>query len=303
MIRYIVVLSILLFSFNLPELQADETSLLPNQYQLVSMEGSVVAVDMIELSEEETALNPHPVLFQKSDEKESFFKILVKQKNKEVSALWRPISYSSFLVPAAFEWVNPFRSSGKTDDFLGNLQDHLEDHFGYGIGIYGVYDDNIFLTPRDKTSDYIMALRQTLYLEYPMDPFYWEASYGVNLNFYGQADETTDFQQVYTRLSYFPIDKISFGVSNYFQKIGDSDIGSATGDQVIRTGYIFNTARTEFEYELSERVFLKSSWNYDMFDFDFNSFFINRDEHSIDFQIKEYGYWNKSIDTYLGYRF
>jgi len=215
---------------------------------------------------------------------------------KSHSALFA-LSKPTFFDHVDREIVDPFRSMDNFKDFLARIVDHLD----FRVGVFGEYNDNIFLTPSDKTSDHILSLFQVLHIKYPMDTFYWEAMYGVNLNIYGQGDETTDTQNAYMRLSYLPFDELSFGVSDNFVKVGDSEIATSIGDQTVSAGFLTNNFRTDVEAEIWTNGFFEIFWNYEAIDFDENDFFIDRDVHTIDTRLKHQ--WHPLLSNHLGYRF
>jgi len=309
----------LLFCFCISTpLHAEQTKLLP-EIQLLMMGNTLVAIDDVALFEptdsndsirQQAELLEREILRRKLAESNDQTKELpvftaqpLKGFKKSQSGPSSPV-LSALSQPTLFdhidqEIIDPFRSGDNFENFLTRIANHMK----YNVGLFGEYNDNIFLTPDDKESDFITSLNQSLAIEYPMDNFYLEAIYNVILNFYGQGDETADIQTANFNLSYYPFDVLSFGVSDQFVKVGDTNIASDIGDQTISAGYLSNNLRPEVEIELWENGFFQMFWNYEHIDFstEESSFFIDRDVHTLDVRLKHR--WDTIISNYLGYRY
>lgn len=300
---------IALFFICIPTLQAEETTPLPD-LQFVRMGNTLVAVDQVPLLTDVDATLPQEArvlereiqLRKLAESQTQDLPQLVSQplpETQKTESSRAALSHQSFFEDFDQEIVDPFRSAENFDNFLTRVLDFLD----YNIAVYGEYDDNVFLVPDNKTSDFKTVLNQSLEIQYPMDKFYFEVLYAVNLDFYGRADETVDTQNANFRLSYYPFNKLSLAVSDQFVKAGNSTIATSIGDQTLALGFITNDVRTELEYELWEEGFFEMYWNYARVNFsnDNTKRFINRDVHTIDARLKQR--ITPVFSNYMGYRF
>lgn len=271
----IAVIRGVLFSFLLvPSLFAEGISPKPD-IQLIMVGETFAAVDNWELLSEEVLVQSKPTL--------------------PLSVL----SHHSFFDALDQEIIDPFRSAENFDNLLTRLADFLD----YNVGLFGEYDDNVFLTPDGKVSDNKVVLNQSLQIRYPIDKFYFELLYAVNLDFFAKLDELVASQRVDFGLSYYPFEKLSLGISNQFSKVGDSRIATNVGDQTLTLGQVTNTIRSEFEYELWENGFFEFFWKYDYIHFSSDEIrqFINRDVHTLNARLRHR--LIPTISNYLGYQF
>jgi len=311
---------ILVLSFfspvSLPTVYAEESAPLP-EIQLAMIGNALVAIDNTplpimevagkDLITQEARELEREILFRKLAESQSepergspVFSKTIPQLEKSKSTQSNPslsaLSHNTFFDDFDQEVIDPFRSMDNFENFMARVFGHLE----YSAALFGEYDDNIFLTPSDKESDFITSLYQYFLVQYPMDKFYLEALYAATLSFYGQADETLDTQQAGFTLSYYPFDKLSVGVTDRFVKVGDSDIATNIGDQVLRNGFITNNVRTQAEYEIWKNGVFQIFHNYERIDFS-DGLAINRDVHTLNALLKHY--YTHLFSNTLGYRF
>jgi len=305
--------------YPLPTVHAEESAPLP-EIQLAMIGNALVAIDNTPLpimevagkdliTQEARALE-REILFRKLAESQSepergspVFSKTIPQLEKSNSTKTNPslsaLSHNTLFDDFDREVVDPFRSMDNFENFMTRLLDHLE----YNIGLYGEYDDNIFLTPDNKSSDFITHLHQNILIQYPMDDFYLGLLYAANLSFYGKTDEMLDTQNVGFQLSYYPFNHLSVGVADVLVKVGETDVASNFGDRTIRSGYITNSVKTELEYEIWENGAFVMSWVYDLVDFsdDETNDAINRDAHTIDTRLRHR--YSPVFSNHLGYRF
>ncbi len=208
------------------------------------------------------------------------------------------LSQGTFFDHLDQEIIDPFRSPNNFDNFFTRMLDHLD----YKIGVFGEYDDNIFLTPSGKVSDHKVIVSQSFSVQYPMDKFYLELGYGVDLEYYTKMDELIDTQNASGRLSYYPFDKLSLGLSNQVQKVGDSAITTSIGDDTLGLGFLTNNTRVEAKYELWKNGFFETFYNLEHIDFDGedSALFINRNTHTVDFRLRHRFF--PQFSNYFGYR-
>lgn len=296
---------------------AEEASPKPD-IQLVMMGNTLVAVDdtamptfeaptlvdaastlekeimLRKLVENEAEIKEGPLAFSQSNP-EFKKETVVEQADPTRSVL----SQSTFFDHLDEEIVDPFRSPENFDNFLTRMMDFLD----YNVGVFGEYDDNIFLTSSGKTSDFKTVINQSIEIKYPMDKFYLEFGYGVNLEHYGKIDDLVDTQVATAKISYYPFDKLSLGFSNVLQKIGNSSVATSLGDQTLSLGYLTDTLKTEVKYELWKNGFFEIYYGLEHIDFSRNSakIFIDRTVHTVDARLRHR--FNPRFSNYMGYRF
>lgn len=197
------------------------------------------------------------------------------------------------------EVIDPFRSGENFDNFMTRLWHFMD----YNIGIYGEWDDNIFLTDALKVSDWKTIINQSIEIKYPMDKFYLEALYAVNFDIYAKMDELVDTQNASGRLSYYPFDHLTLGVADSVTKVGASKVATNFGDQTLNLGYMTNTLTADAQYELWKNGFFEFTWNFDHIDFNNKNIerFINRDVHSLDTRLKHR--FTPVFSNYFGHRY
>jgi len=273
--------------FSLPEMDVTSEALITQQ--ALELEREIL---LRKLAESQSETKEIPLVLSKSIPQ------LEKLKSTELSPSLSALSHNTFFDDFHQEILDPFHSMDNLNNFFTRLVDYLD----YKVGLYGEYDDNIFLTPSDKESDFKTVLNQSIEIEYPMDKFYFDLLYAANLDFYGQADETIDTQTVGVQLSYFPFNHLSVGVSDQLIKVGNSDIATSIGDQTLSLGYVTNNVRAELEYELWENGFFEIFYNNEHVDFskDDVSVFINRNTNILDVRLKHR--YSPIFSNYLGYR-
>lgn len=307
-----------IFSTFSPKIFAEEVTPRPD-IQLAMIGNTLVAIDEIPLPEfamaaeelitKEALELEREILLRKLAESQSETKEIPlvlsksipqieKSKQTQLNPSLSALSHNTFFDDLDQEIIDPFRSMDNLNNFFTRLVDYLD----YKVGLYGEYDDNIFLTPSDKESDFKTVLNQSIEIEYPLDKFYFDLLYAANLDFYGQADETIDTQNVAVQLSYFPFNHLSLGVSDQLIKVGNSDIATSIGDQTLSLGYVTNNVRTELEYELWENGFFEIFYNNEHVDFSSGdvSIFINRNTNILDVRLKHR--YNPIFSNYMGYR-
>ncbi len=311
-----LVLSLLLFSSN--SLFAEEVSAPKPNIQLVMVGNTLVAVDNFDLPEvgvetigDQASTLEREIMLRKLAETQEaiqetklslkklepkFNQKVITQKDQSTQSV---LSNQTFFDHLDEEIIDSFRSANNFDNFKTRLLDFMD----YRVGIYGEYDDNIFLTPGNKKSDFKTILSQTIEIQYPMDKFYLELDYNVNLENYGKVDDMVDTQTALGRLSYYPFDKFSVGVSNLVQKVGDSEVATSIGDQTLSLGFLTNNLRTDAKYEVWKDGFFEIFYNLEHIDFDEQNvqIFIDRDVHSIDARLRHR--FNPRFSNYMGYRF
>jgi predicted porin len=87
------------------------------------------------------------------------------------------------------------------------------------------FDDNIFLTARDRTSDFITEITPGLLLEYQSDRFNLSVSYAVVAQYYAETTDLNNFgdnQRGLVILGYRATPDLTLNVSSYYVRTNDT---------------------------------------------------------------------------------
>lgn len=164
------------------------------------------------------------------------------------------------------------------------------------------FDDNIFLSDADESSDIINTLTQNVSLKIPEDPFYLEMDYTGNLSYYIQEGDSINNQTAKLILSYRPFDYISFGIADYFTKMFSKSITTSFGDRLLSRGYLQNIPVVDVKVEPIEKLTLDASYrNYYLDAVSTNDDYIDRGDDIFNFGVN-YEIWPDLISS-AGYEF
>lgn len=144
----------------------------------------------------------------------------------------------------------------------------LQEKFDFSFGEFYEYDDNAFLDETDGKRDVKHVMTPSVFYEQSGEKLYTQGSYQVEATRWTHQDSWIVAQQMDGGFSWDATPKWTLGAKDTHIHTGQDQVGTATGERILRLGFNINTLQLESRYQLTPDTVLHNQYQFDWINFD-----------------------------------